>query len=218
MKRTPEPELMDDPAQVQAYAQADFDEASSLFLGLLHELLNGASPATAADLGCGPAGLTVDVAKALPQLQIDAIDAGPNMLRAATRLVHEQKLGDRIRLHHARLPEVDSLGPYPLIFSNSLLHHLPTARSLWQSISKLARNHCYVLIMDLQRPESENAAQALVDRYAADEPDVLRSDFYHSLCAAYTLEELHQQLAAEQLPLAVCTVSDRHVAVMGQLI
>ena len=34
MERVLEPELMDDPAQALAYAQADFDDSNSLFIEL----------------------------------------------------------------------------------------------------------------------------------------------------------------------------------------
>jgi hypothetical protein len=42
-----------------------------------------------------------------------------------------------------------------------------------------------VLVMDLMRPASPAAAEALVEQYAAGEPEVLRRDFYNSLLAAF---------------------------------
>ena len=73
--------------------------------------------------------------------------------------------------------------------------------------------------MDLLRPDSRERAQQLVDCYAANEPDVLRRDFYNSLLAAYRLEEISAQLAAAGLALAlrVEVVSDRHFIAFGRL-
>ena len=55
MKRRPEPELMDSEAQTLAYAEADFDEANSLFTKSFTDFFTGL-PATGrmTDLGCGP--------------------------------------------------------------------------------------------------------------------------------------------------------------------
>jgi hypothetical protein len=72
--------------------------------------------------------------------------------------------------------------------------------------------------MDLMRPETEKVARELVDLYAGDEPQVLREDFYHSLCAAFLPEEIRSQLALAGLShFEVKIPSDRHVLVFGTL-
>ena len=47
---------------------------------------------------------------------------------------------------------------------------------------------------DLFRPETMQAASALVDQYANKEPDILRKDFYNSLLAAFTANEMRTQI------------------------
>jgi hypothetical protein len=72
--------------------------------------------------------------------------------------------------------------------------------------------------MDLFRPESEAGAQAIVERHAAQEPEVLKRDFLASLRAAFEPDEIRAQLHAAGLDgLEVRTVSDRHVLVVGRL-
>jgi hypothetical protein len=72
--------------------------------------------------------------------------------------------------------------------------------------------------MDLFRPQSPAAAQAIVDQYAATEPDVLRQDFLASLCAAFEPGEVRAQLREHGLDgLSVRTVSDRHLLISGRL-
>jgi hypothetical protein len=56
-----------------------------------------------------------------------------------------------------------------------------------------------------------------VETYAATEPEVLREDFFASLLAAYTVEEVRAQLAAAGLDLAVAETSDRHLQAWGRL-
>ena len=70
--------------------------------------------------------------------------------------------------------------------------------------------------MDLLRPSSREDARALVEQYAAEEPEILRVDFFNSLLAAYRLDEVENQLGAagfEHLHLEV--VTDRHFIVWG---
>jgi len=75
-----------------------------------------------------------------------------------------------------------------------------------------------VLVMDLLRPESPEVAQAVVDQYAANEPAILRRDFYNSLLAAFTEDEVAAQLAELNLSrLMIDVVDDRHWVVGGRI-
>ena len=89
---------------------------------------------------------------------------------------------------------------------------------MWQTIAHCGLPGARVLIMDLARPRSETAVDALVETHAMDAPDVLRRDFRNSLFAAYTVEEVEEQLDSAGLAtLEVDMVSDRHLAVSGAL-
>jgi hypothetical protein len=46
---------------------------------------------------------------------------------------------------------------------------------------------------------SQSAARQMVQQHASGEPDVLQQDFYHSLLAAFTAEEVEKQLLAAGL-------------------
>jgi hypothetical protein len=72
--------------------------------------------------------------------------------------------------------------------------------------------------MDLLRPETPEAARAIVERYAGEEPAILRRDFNHSLLAAFTEDEVAAQLAEMKLTgLLVDVPDDRHWVVAGRL-
>ena len=75
-----------------------------------------------------------------------------------------------------------------------------------------------VYVVDLYRPQTAATARRLVNTYAGGEPDILRRDFYNSLCAAFEPREVEAQLAAAGLAgLVVDVISDRHMAVYGTL-
>jgi SAM-dependent methyltransferase len=220
MQRTPEPDLMDDAAQALAYAQAGFEAPHSRLLVLLRQRRPGlAAHGAALDLGCGPADISLRFARAFPGWTVDGLDGSAPMLALGRQAIEAAGLAARIRLVQAYLP--DGAAPraqYDLILSNSLLHHLRDPRVLWQSVRRWAAPGAAVFVVDLRRPASREAAQQLMEQYTAGEPAVLRHDFYCSLLAAYRCDEVREQLRAADLAhFAVDEISDRHLAVWGQV-
>jgi hypothetical protein len=73
--------------------------------------------------------------------------------------------------------------------------------------------------VDLLRPESEDVAHALVRAYSSEADDpLLKRDFFNSLCAAFTPDEVAAQLRAAGLGhLEPRVISDRHWDVAGRL-
>lgn len=220
MHRIPEPELMDSVEQTQAYADADFSDSNSLFVdAFLQAFPNIPSTGSLVDLGCGPADICVRMAHALPGWQVTGIDAGENMLKRATAAIQAANLGSRVNFRLAYLPDpgLPTHG-FNAVISNSLLHHLPSPATLWDSVRQLAAPGAAITIMDLLRPASAEAAMTVVERYAADAPAILREDFHNSLLAAYSIPEILEQLqAAGMAMLSLTQPSDRHWMVSGTL-
>ena len=220
MQRTPEPELMDDPQQAEAYAAADFASTDAAFVAeFCHRYCQehaGLGPGPLVDLGCGPGNITLRLAEALPARAIVGVDgSGPMLAIARARAAG---FGSRVTWVEALLP-APSLprGGFAAVLGNSLLHHLEDPRLLWATVAELAAPGAAIWIGDLRRPASEAEAEALVERYAGDAPPVLRADFLASLHAAYEPDEVRAQLAAAGLPLVVEAVGDRHLRVHGRL-
>lgn len=218
LPRTPEPELMDGAAQARAYAEADFAEPHDHFVTLFGESFDElAVNGRVVDLGCGTADITVRFARAYPDCRIDGVDGSAAMLRHGHAAVAAAGLGARITLLHGRLPEaVLPAATYPVLISNSLLHHLHRPGVLWATVDRLADVGAAVFIMDLLRPTSAADVERLVATYAAGEPEVLQRDFRASLHAAFTVAEVRAQLHDAALDwLDVCVVSDRHLVISG---
>lgn len=219
MQRIPEPELMNDPAQAKAYAQGDFAEPHNAFVHYFRSRFPDFDEGDVADLGCGAADVIVRFARAYPRADITGVDGAEAMLDFARSRIEEAGLKQRIRLVQCLLPSAALRSRrFDVVLSNSLLHHLDDPRVLWQTVSRIARPEAKIQIMDLLRPDTPIDAQRLVGLHARDAPAILRRDFYNSLRAAYTAEEVSQQLAACDLtPLTVEAVSDRHLLVSGRL-
>ena len=212
MKRVLEPELMLDEVQVKAYAEADFSEPHNRFIELIREGINDdflTSPVL--DLGCGPGDVTCRFARAFPYCLIDAIDGSNSMIKYAKDYLPED-LKNIIRFRLVKIPDENlTLNRYETIISNSLLHHLPDPMVFWTTIKHCAGQGARIFVMDLLRPDDQSSAERMVARYAVDEPKILQYDFYHSLLAAFTQQEIESQLRQAEFPLTIRQISDRHV-------
>jgi len=216
MKRLLEPELMEDESQVKAYAEADFEIPHSEFIQQLKSFINDPEfSGTALDLGCGPGDISCRFVQAFPLSKVHAVDGSKPMLDHAKSALTSD-LTQRINFIQSLLPDVIlPKSSYEIIFSNSLLHHLPDPQALWQTIKKYSRPGTRIIIMDLLRPAGIEDAQIMVNNYAANEPEILKRDFYHSLLAAFSLSEINTQLDQAGLNLNIEQISDRHVFITG---
>ena len=220
MPRVLEPEVMDEEAQCLAYAQADFSRENQTFVDLFRQYFPDLTSGHVLDLGCGPADIPIRFVRALPGCRVTGIDASPTMIRLGETAVRDMGLADRIALQCAKVQGLASSGAIPdqadAIMSNSLLHHLPNPLAFWFEVKRLAKPGSPVLVMDLLRPDSPETAHAIVDRYAADAPAILKRDFYNSLLAAFADDEVAAQLAEMNLSrLLIDVIDDRHWVVGG---
>ena len=216
MKRVPEPELMDDPEQAAAYAMADFEEPHGMFIRTFQSRFPDVDcRGNVLALGCGAADITIRFARAYPGCYLYAVDGAMAMLNEGKSRIATEGLVDRIELIQAVITKAAiPTCEYQAIISNSLLHHLHDPASLWDCIKKYSCRNTAIFIMDLMRPENAAEAKKLVNTYAAEEPSVLKHDFYNSLCAAFTPAEVAIQLrTASLLHLKIEVISDRHMII-----
>ena len=215
MDRVLEPELMEDERQSIAYARADFSTSNQLFVDGLNRNFPQAL-STAVDIGCGPGDVIIRLARTRPDLHVTAIDGSAPMIALARDAVATAGLAERITVMQGYVPGVPLPAQgFDAVLSKDLLHHVPDPSVLWKEIARLARPGAVIYVMDLIRPPTRDEAHRIVDRVAAKEDPILREDFFNSLCAAFTVDELGEQVAAAGLSLVVRQISDRHALVSG---
>jgi len=232
MQRSVEPELMDDPLQVQAYAQADFRATDQALVDRLVELFgeslgDGPGPRLV-DLGCGPGNISFRLAERFPQTSVLGLDGAAAMLEVAQQELAQRVLGcpglaDRLRFAQVLLgPETLPYGGFTAVVSNSLLHHLHDPQALWRHLRPLAAPGAAIYIKDLRRPATPEAALALQQLHLTSAPAVLQRDYLASLHAAFEPTEVEAQLRVAGLPvgehgLRVAALDDRYLEVWGRL-
>jgi ubiquinone/menaquinone biosynthesis C-methylase UbiE len=217
MERMPEPELIDEKEAALAYDAADFSQPHEAFVDHFACLFPDFQTGLVLDLGCGTGDISTRFTKRYPKTTMIALDGAKAMLEIARLNITQCNLNDRIQLVHAHLPMTGLTLPlFDAVICNSLLHHLANPLILWQIIAENTKANAPFLVMDLLRPQTQGDARQLVQQYAFDAPKRLQEDFYASLLAAYTIDEVKTQL--QGIPFAtvhIQTVSDRHFVVWG---
>ena len=218
MQRILEPEVMDGQENVLAYASADFSEVNQKFVNDLIKKYSSHLK-NVLDLGCGPADIPMRLASLLSSVHITAVDASKKMIETAKERVTKAKLNSKISLLEGYVPGLLlKEQSFDTIISNSLLHHLPNPVVLWEEIIRLGKSNAAIFIMDLLRPSSPEKVKETVEKYSRDGHPVLKEDFYNSLLAAFTMDEVKDQLKnAGLVKLNAEIISDRHLLVSGVL-
>ena len=218
-ERVPEKELMDDVAQATAYANANFEEPHEFFVELLNSYVRNLKHSKLLDIGAGDGDIAIRVAKKFNACSIYGFDGSLPMINLARKKIQENNLSERIHLQHSLIKD----GPYKEmgfdgIICNSVLHHINDTKAYWNYIINRAKEKSWFFIMDLARPESISQVESLVTLYAKNESRQLKLDFYNSLLAAYTIEEVKLQLSQSyDGDYEILMVSDRHFIVFSDM-
>jgi len=205
--------------EVDAYAAADFAAVNQAFVDRLLQLAGTEPSLKLIDFGTGPADIPIRISLARPAWHITAVDASAPMLQVARESIRKARFTQKIDLvladaKKSKMPAA----AFDCVISNSILHHVSDTSQFWTEIKRVAKPGAWILLRDLARPDSESRARDIVAQNAATETALLQEEFFRSLLAAYTPDEIRAQLNAAGLPtLQVAMASDRHVDVFGRL-
>lgn len=223
MERIPEPELMDDPAQAQAYADTDFSSSDRALVADLLERYGDGLGSTVLDLGCGPGNIAFLLAEALagrdPAAMVLGVDGAPRMLAIAEERRHHHPCAAAIAFHRELLPCPSLAGRrFSAVVSNSLLHHLHQPQQLWQAVRQLGAPGAVVMVRDLRRPADPAGLEALLERHGSGLDPLVHRDYAQSLRAAFRVDEVREQLRQAGLEgLTVEEIDDQYLEVRGRL-
>jgi len=200
LPRVPEPEVMDDSAEVEAYssasAQAYLEKIDDTFVDHALRLVTGRASGRALDIGTGPGQIVIKLAKRLPSWKFVGVDRSPNMISDANVYLRaaSAELTGRVDFqvadgNHLAFPDAS----FDLVMCNSVLHHLAEPQNLLGEMARLAKPDGAILLRDLRRPP--RFAYALHVRWHGRHYSGLMGKLYRdSVRAAYTEGELRKLL------------------------
>ncbi|MHB1157914.1 MAG: class I SAM-dependent methyltransferase [Phycisphaerales bacterium] len=213
MGRRLEPEVMNDAAEAAEYDAADFSQPNDAFVERLTTLGAGG---VMLDVGTGNGLIPLLAAHRIPRSRIVGVDLSRAMLDVAERHRCKSREQHRITFQAAdatALPFDD--GAFDVVFSNTILHHLPTPRAERMLVEcwRVLRSGGVLLIRDLFRPRDEDEVESLVKSHAGDQSPHARQLFRQSLQAAFTPGELRKMIGDLKIPAEIVIDSDRHVSI-----
>ena len=208
LPRVPEPEVMDDSDEVEAYAsavaQAYLDKIDDTFVAHAVRLVRGRQRGRALDIGSGPGQIVLKLAPRLPGWQFVGVDRSSNMIRQACASLIGQGRAlalsppwrgapeERVQFFVAdgnRLPFPSA--QFDLVMCNSVLHHLTQPQYLFAEVARLVKPDGAILIRDLRRP-SRLAYPLHVRWYGRHYSGLMYKLFCNSVRSAYTAAELEE--------------------------
>jgi ubiquinone/menaquinone biosynthesis C-methylase UbiE len=201
MPRVPEPEVMDDSGEVEAYssaaAQAHLNAVDDTLVEHALRLLGGRERGRALDIGTGPGQIVIKLARRLPQWKFTGVDRSPGMIAQARENLAAAggELADRVEFQVAdgnRLPFPDQ--SFDLVLCNSVLHHLAEPGKLLSEMERLASPGGAILLRDLRRP-GRIAFPLHVRWHGRHYSGTMYQLFRDSVRAAYTVPELANLLS-----------------------
>jgi len=216
VERILEPEAMDTAEEAEGYDTMDHSSANESFLSRLMEL---GARGHMLDLGTGPARIPIMICERQAEARVTGVDLAHHMLRLARRNVDDSGHGERIELLHGDAKDLCfedggfEDGGFDVVYSNTILHHIPDPRPFLRTAARLVRPGGVVLIRDLFRPPNRARLEELVALHAGGENEYQRGLFGASLNAAFTPEELRDLADESGLAHAEIVVdSDRHMS------
>ncbi|MCP4945232.1 MAG: methyltransferase domain-containing protein [Planctomycetaceae bacterium] len=210
MDRTPEPDTFSPSDEAAEYHAMDHSAVNRQFVD---ELLEGPTGPLVLDLGCGPAGIPIELCQRSNDYEVIATDGEVEMLEIAKQEIDIAGCLGQISLSHVAVESMEQFedGMADTVISNSLLHHLEEPRAGLETAVRLTRDGGRIFIRDLARPETEAEIESMVQAYSGSESENGQQLFRQSLHAALTLNEI--RLIARGLGIPEDDVqmsSDRH--------
>ena len=207
LPRVPEPEVMDDGSEVQAYSSA----SAEAYLGKIDDsfvehaiALIGPAPGYGIDIGCGPGQILRKLSARLPRWNFFGVDRSFAMIRltaepSSTRDQPNAVERARSPIGNAQfvlgdanaLPFRDSC--FDLVLCNSVLHHMRESSRLLAEIRRIAKPNAAILLRDLRRP-SRIACSFHVRWHGRHYGGLMYKLYRDSVRAAYTYKELTTML------------------------
>ncbi len=203
--RVPEPEVMADSGEVEAYASATaqsyLDAIDDTFVEHAVRLVKNRDRGRAIDIGTGPGQIVIKLARRLTLWKFAGVDLSAAMIGQANKNLAQAggNLAGRVefRVIDAESSDLPNES-FDLVMCNSVLHHVPEPQRLLAAMEQLAKPGAAILLRDLRRPNALMYPLHVRWHGRKYSGEMLRL-YRDSVRAAYTAPELHKLLASSPL-------------------
>jgi SAM-dependent methyltransferase len=114
----------------------------------VHVRLQSDPSARVADLGIGAGWSSIAIARAYPNVHVDAFDLDAASVELARRNVDEAGLGDRVQVHRRDAGDPALAGSYALVTAFNCIHDMTDPVAALRAMRQLAGDEAAVLVVD----------------------------------------------------------------------
>jgi predicted RNA methylase len=153
----------------------------------IYRSLIGIEHGNVIDLGSGTCNFVIALAQTFPNLNFVCYENSLAMIKIAQDNINSAGLSSKIQLVQTDI--FNATGKYDVVLANRVLHHIDKTKEFWKLINSLSEN---ILVIDINRPPKH-----LIDHVRESDEyqdDVYKEDLISSLQAAYSLEEVIEQI------------------------
>jgi 2-polyprenyl-3-methyl-5-hydroxy-6-metoxy-1,4-benzoquinol methylase len=152
-----------------------------------YQSLIGIKQGTVIDLGSGTCNFVIALAQSFPNLNFVCYENSTAMIKIAKDNIISAGLTSKIQLIQDDV--FNATGKYDVVLANRLLHHVNETEEFWKLINLLAEN---LLVIDINRPP-KHVIDHMRENHEYQE-DIHKEDLISSLQAAYSLQEVIEQI------------------------
>ena len=196
--RVPEPDLvMDNPEHVDAFAQSGAADQvmAPIYLYNAAHVSDIIRPGDLViDLGCGPATQLSLIARLNPDVRFVGVDLSEPMLERGHGHLQEVGIGN-VEMQLGDITDLASFESHSIdaVISTLALHQLPDADALHRTLhaaKRVLKDGGGLYLLDFGRLKSLKSIDALTREVAPRQSELMTLDYWHSLRAAFSLEDL----------------------------
>lgn len=185
MERIPEFKLMSDVDAIHEYHKMHKGQTEGYVY--LFEQFCGINSGTVIDLGCGTSDYLIALKQRFSDLNISGYDGSKEMIEFSKDNIKKHNCS--IDLYCQQIEDITATSD--VVTSNNTLHHFENPKNFWDTIARTAPR---VFVMDLVRPHTKEQAEHIIKVTCGNQSKLFQKDYYNSLLAAFTKDEIRKQI------------------------
>ena len=164
------------------------------------------------EIGPGPAYVSIEIAKRLPNVEIVGLEISETMIEIAKENAETHELSDKITLRKgdaSSMPFEDS--EFDFAVTSGSLHHWKKPNQVLSEIYRILKPGCIALISDLRK----DAPKEKVDEFANKiDSKFMRWGLKHSFKEGYTARQMQAMMKSTQFSEIEITEEDISMLIM----
>lgn len=169
------------------------------------------------DIGTGPGRIPLEIARRSRNLEIEAIDISPAMVRIASKNAKEADLSGHVQFRYGSAESIPfEDGYFDLVISTFSFHHWAKPKECLKEIHRVLRNGGESWIYDLRRDPTKKARAQLRNRYGWFLSFLVL--YFVRLHSSVRLQDVQEVISLSEISFSEKSMEDRGIILKLRLL